>query len=260
MRTQQIVREMTGELVGTLILVLLGVGVTANVSLGPQLPAFAYNWNTIALGWGLGYALAIFMVSKITGAHLNPAVTLALAARRDFPWKKVIYYIIAQIIGAFLGAAAVWFMYKDGLFPAGLPNIWATGPGSVYETAFRSGDGVSVVGEYRVIVACVAELLGTILLIWAYFASREVERKTDHRLFSAVIVGITVIAIGLSLGGPSGFAINPARDIGPRLWGALMGTEGLFDGIYWIIPPIFIPLFAGPLGAVLYDWLIKVKR
>ncbi|MFW5714333.1 MAG: aquaporin, partial [Brevefilum sp.] len=145
-------------------------------------------------------------------------------------------------------------------FPAGLPNIWATSPGSVYQTALGAGERTEAIGEFRVVVACVAELFGTMLLMWGYLAGRERKNNNTRRLASSGVIALTVTTIGLSLGGPSGFAINPARDLGPRLWGALVGTEGLFEGFYWIIPPILIPLFAGPLGAFLYDWLIKNNR
>ncbi len=259
MKKRSMFRELAGELVGTLILVLLGVGVSANVSLSPRLQPEAYNWHTIVLGWGLGYGIAIFLVSRRSLAHINPAVTLALAVKRDFPWEKVLPYFLAQVSGAILGAAAVWFMYKDGLFPAGLPNVWATHPGNIYETAFRIDASSEPIGTYRVIVACVAELLGSILLVWGYLASREVFIAGKGKFLAAGIIGLVVLAVGVSLGGPSGFAINPARDLGPRLWGAWMGTTGLFQGSYWLVAPVLTPLGAGPLGVLLFDWLIKEK-
>jgi len=245
--------EYLKEAVGTFILVMLGNGVVANVRLAPQLSAQAYNWNTIAIGWGLAYTVAIFL----SAGHLNPAVTLALACKRNFPWRKVFPYILAQFVGAFLGSAGLWFMYKDGLAPAGFPNIWATGAGSVYRTAFTGGPGAEVSGSFRVIVASVAELFGTILLVWGILAVGELKKTNLKKVFGAILIGFTVLGIGLSLGGPSGFAINPARDLAPRLFGALVGTAGLFDGLYWLVPPVLIPLFAGPLGIILYDLLIQ---
>ncbi|MFW5714563.1 MAG: MIP/aquaporin family protein, partial [Brevefilum sp.] len=107
MRKNIIIKEIIGEVVGTFILILLGVGVNAHVSIGPRLSATAYNWVAIALGWGLGYGIAIYIVDGVSSAHLNPAVTLALAVKGEFPWKKVIPYFIAQILGAFLGAMGV---------------------------------------------------------------------------------------------------------------------------------------------------------
>ena len=245
-------QEYVREVVGTFILVMLGNGVVANLRLAPQLSAQAYNWNTIAIGWGLAYGIAIF----ISGAHLNPAVTLAFAVKRNFPWKKVLPFILSQFLGAFLGSAGLWFMYKDGLAPAGFPNIWATEVGAVFQTGFTGGAGAESIGTYRVVVASVAELFGTILLVWGILAAGELLKGKFNKLHVASFIGLTVLGIGISLGGPSGFAINPARDLGPRLFGALVGTEGLFDGLYWLIPPVLLPSFAGPLGIILYDLLI----
>jgi glycerol uptake facilitator protein len=163
----------------------------------------------------------------------------------------------AQMLGAFLGALGLWFMYKDGLAPAGFPNVWATGPGSAYDAPFFGAGAANYVRDYRLVVACVAELFGTLVLTWLILAVTESKQPEINRYWSPVLVGLGVTAIGLSLGGPSGFAINPARDFGPRLLGTIMWTRGLFEGLYWLIPPIIIPLFAGPLGFVLYDVLVK---
>jgi len=124
--------------------------------------------------------------------------------------------------------------------------------------AFFGGDnpGGTAVGPYSLTTACIAEFFGTMVLLWgvmAAFDDRNVGLKAN---LGFLLVGFTVLAIGLSLGGPSGYAINPARDFGPRLLGALVGTQGLFDGIYWLVAPIIIPLIAGPVGIVLYDLLI----
>ena len=245
-------REYVREAVGTFILVMLGNGVVANLKLAPQLSAQAYNWNTIAIGWGLAYGAAIF----ISSAHLNPAVTLAFAVKRNFPWRKVLPYTLAQFLGAFLGSSGLWFMYKDGLAPAGFPNIWATEVGAVFRRGFTGGAGAEQIGTYRVVVASVAELFGTILLVWGILAAGDLSNGKFKKLFGAMFIGLTVLGIGISVGGPSGFAINPARDLAPRLFGALVGTEGLFDGLYWLIPPVIVPLFAAPLGIILYDLLI----
>lgn len=121
---------------------------------------------------------------------------------------------------------------------------------------FTGGADAERVGTYRVVVASVAELFGTIMLIWGILAVGELKKTSLNKIVGAIFIGLTVLGIGLSLGGPSGFAINPARDLAPRLFGALVGTEGLFDGLYWLIPPVLIPSFAGPLGIVLYDLLI----
>ncbi|RLC61555.1 MAG: aquaporin family protein, partial [Chloroflexi bacterium] len=133
--------ELIGEVFGTFILILLGDGVVANVGLAPRLAAPAYNWNTITWGWAMAVMVAVYVTGGVSGAHINPAVTIALAFKRGFPWNKVIPYIVAQMIGAFLGALGVYLCYMDGLVAAGMPNVWCTGPGSVFEAAYWGGVG-----------------------------------------------------------------------------------------------------------------------
>jgi len=257
MKDKSFLNTLIKETFGTFILILLGVGAVIHTGLAPHLPPAAYNWTMIAFGWGFAYMVAFLVCGGVLAVHLNPAITLAMAARRGFPWKKVLPTIGAQLLGAFLGALGLWFLYKDGLAPAGFPNVWATGPGSTYDTAFFGDVTGNYVTDYRLVVACVAELFGTLIFSWLILSVSEGKDHPLHKLFSSVLVGLGVAAIGLSLGGPSGFAINPARDLAPRLLGTIMWTPGLFDGLYWLIPPIIIPLFAGPLGFVLYDLLVK---
>ena len=133
--------EFIGEVFGTFILILLGDGVVANVGLAPRLAAPAYNWNTIVFGWCFAVVIAVYVSAGVSGAHLNPAVTLALAVKRGFSWSKVIPYWIAQMLGAFLGALGVYLSYMDGLVAAGMPNVWCTGPGAIFSTTFCPGTG-----------------------------------------------------------------------------------------------------------------------
>src|SRR5512138_1729285 len=128
--------KLIGEVFGTFILILLGDGVVANVGLAPRLASAGYDWNTITLGWAFAVIVAVYVSAGVSGAHLNPAVTIALAAKRGFPWGKVAPYIGAQVVGAFLGALGVYLVYRDGLVAAGIPNVWCTGPGSVFQAAF----------------------------------------------------------------------------------------------------------------------------
>ena len=250
-------KEFIGEVFGTFILILLGDGVVANVSLAPRVAGTAYNWNTISIGWAFAVIIAVYVSAGVSGAHLNPAVTLGLAVRRGFPWKKVLPYIVAQMIGAFLGAAAVYLVYRDGLVAAGMPNVWSTGPGAVYNTVFLGADKAGAAGTpYSLLTAIIAELFGTFMLIWGIAASGDLKNNGLKDNLGGLIVGFTVLAVGLSLGGPSGYSINPARDLGPRLFGALAGTKGLFDGLYWLIPPVLVPAIAGPIGFWLYDVLV----
>jgi glycerol uptake facilitator protein len=249
-------KEFIGEVFGTFILILLGDGVVANVGLAPRLAGNAYNWNTITIGWAFAVVIAVYVSGGVSGAHLNPAVTLGLAFKRGFPWKKVLPYIIAQMIGAFLGAFAVYLIYRDGLVAAGMPNVWSTGPGAVFQESFFQSAQASSTGGYSMVTAIIAEFFGTMVLIWGIAASGDAKNMGLKDNLGALLVGFTVLAVGLSLGGPSGYSINPARDLGPRLFGALVGTKGLFDGLYWLIPPVLIPAIAGPIGFVLYDLFV----
>jgi len=213
--------------------------------------------NLSTIPFSVGQPIFDILILVVSGAHLNPAVTLALAFKRGFPWKKVIPYIIAQMIGAFLGAFAVYLVYRDGLVAAGMPNVWSTGPGAVFQESFFQAAQATGVGSYSMVTAAMAEFFGTMVLMWGILASGDAKNMGLKDNLGALLVGFTVLAVGLSLGGPSGYSINPARDLGPRLFGALVGTKGLFDGLYWLIPPVLIPMIAGPVGAVLYDMFVS---
>jgi glycerol uptake facilitator protein len=248
--------QFIGELFGTFILILLGDGVVANVGLAPRLAGTAYNWDTITIGWAFAVVVAVYVSAGVSGAHINPAVTIALAVRGDFPWKKVIPYIVAQIAGAFLGALGVYLVYRDGLVQAGLPNVWCTGPGSVFGQAFWGGTSATAVGNYSLLNATVAEIFGTAVLLWGVLASGDPKNTGLMHNLGPFLVGGTVLAVGLSLGGPSGYAINPARDFGPRLLGLVVGTKDLFVGSYWLVPPIIGTIIGGILGVLTYDWFV----
>jgi glycerol uptake facilitator protein len=250
--------ELAAEFFATSVLILGGVGAVANVGLAPRLAAGGYDWNTIAWGWGIAVMVAVYVGGGVTGAHINPAVTLALAVKRGFPWNKVAPYWIAQTAGAFAGAGAVFLVYHDGLVAAGVPNVWSTGPGSAYAVAFWGASASAATPmPYSLLNAFVAETFGTMFLLLgviAFFDNRNLGGATPF--IGPLIVGLVVVGVGLSLGGPSGYAINPARDLGPRLFGALAGTTGLFNGWYWLIAPVVGPLVGGPLAVELYDLFI----
>lgn len=248
-----------GEVFGTFILILLGDGVVANVGLAPRLAAPAYNWNTITFGWAMAVVVAVYVSAGVGGAHLNPAVTLALALKRDFPMGKVLPYWIAQLIGAFLGAAGVFLCYRDGLVAAGMPNVWCTGPGAIFSTTFFGGAGASSIGGYSLLTAVITEILGTAVLLWGVLASGDAKNNAIGANLGGVLVGLVVLAVGLCLGGPSGYSINPARDLGPRIFGLLVGTQGLFTGLYWLIAPVIAPLIGAVLGAYTYDIFVTAN-
>jgi glycerol uptake facilitator protein len=259
-----------GEIFGTFILILLGDGVVANVGLAPRLASGAYNWNTITFGWAFAVIVAVYVSAGVSGAHLNPAVTIALAAKRGFPWGKTLPYIVAQVVGAFLGAAGVYLVYMTGLQKAGMPNVWCTGPGAVFGQAFWGaigsgadtlkaaglGTGIGDQGAYPWWNALIAEVVGTAVLLWGILASGDSKNTGLMHNLGPFLVGGTVLAVGLCLGGPSGYAINPARDFGPRLFGTLVGTKNLFTGMYWWMVPIIGPIVGGLIGVFTYDWFV----
>lgn len=250
--------QLIGEVFGTFILILLGDGVVANVGLAPRLGAGAYNWNTITIGWAFAVIVAVYVSAGVSGAHLNPAVTIALALKRDFPWGKVLPYIGAQMVGAFLGALGVYLCYRDGLVAAGLPNVWCTGPGSVFGQTFwgtAQAAGVSSSGGYSFVTSFITEIFGTAVLLWGILASGDSKNTGLMHNLGPFLVGGTVLSVGLSLGGPSGYAINPARDLGPRLFGLVTGTQGLFADGYWLIP-VIAPIVGAAIGIYLYDMFV----
>jgi glycerol uptake facilitator protein len=257
MKQKGLMPALIGEVFGTFILILLGDGVVANVGLAPRLASVGYDWNTIVFGWCFAVIVAVFVSAGVSGAHLNPAVTLAMAAKRGFAWGKVVPYILAQMVGAFLGALAVFLVYNDGLVAAGMPNVWCTGPGSVFGQAFWGGAavGVSASGSYSMLTASIAEFFGTAVLLWGVLASGDSRNTGLLHNMGPFLVGGTVLAIGLSLGGPSGYAINPARDFAPRVFGTIVGTQGLFADAYFLVP-LIVPIIGGVAGVFTYDWFV----
>jgi glycerol uptake facilitator protein len=248
-------KELLGVFFGTFLLILLGDGVVANVGLAPRLAGGGYNWNTIAIGW----AFAVIVTTFVSGAHNNPAITLALAIRGQLPWSKVVPYFVAEFGGAFLGALGVYLVYQDGLVSAGLPNVYTTGPGSVFGQTFFGSVSSNPLGTYSILTASIAEFAGTMVLMWAVLSTSD-SRNAGLGHLGPFVVGGAILAIGLCLGGPSGYSLNPARDLGPRLFGLVSGTQGLFDGIYWLIPPVLVPFIAAPLSTYLYDFFFASEK
>ena len=242
--------ELAAEFLGTMVLILIGCGVVAMVVLfGTGVPGEVVNggYTNITLAWGLGVTMGIYTAGKISGAHLNPAVTIALAIFRGFSWAKVLPYSLAQTAGAFAGAALVFFNYKaqflkfDPLLEK-TAGVFATSP------AFRDLPSVGFFDQ----------VLGTALLLFLIFAVTE-ERNNPPGAFAPVAVGLIVVAIGMSFGALHGYAINPARDFGPRLLTVVAGfpNNGLTDGtgIFWV--PIAAPILGAILGAAAYDYGIR---
>jgi glycerol uptake facilitator protein len=256
--------ELIAEFLGTMVLILLGDGAVALV-LGAGNGVFNANplfnnWVVVALGWGLAVTFGVYIAGAVSGAHINPAVTLAFALRRDFPWWKVVPYWLAQIAGAYVGAAIVYFNYSGLLH--------------TFESKFRIVRGVTGINDLSspavteakifftlpqpfvsVPAAFADQVLGTALLVGLIFAVVDLLNQPVQSNLAPFIIGLIVVAVGLSFGLNAGFAINPARDLGPRLLALTVGFGRLAIpgpmGYVWV--PIVGPLIGGSAGALLYD-------
>ena len=231
-------RLFLAELVGTLLMILLGDGVVAGVLLAKS-KAERSGWIVITTGWAMAVAVGVYAVGRISGAHLNPAITVGYALAGRFPWYLVLPYIGGQVIGAFLGAVLVWIVYFAH---------W-----SVTDDATSKLLVFSTVPAIRHKAANVAtEIVGTFVLVFGCLAIGANNAPLQTGL-TPLLVGFLVWAIGLSLGGPTGYAINPARDLAPRIAHALLPIpgKGASDwGYAWV--PIAGPLIGGALGAITY--------
>lgn len=230
----------SAEVIGTAILILLGDGVVAAVLLAHSKAQNA-GWIVVTFGWGMAVAIAVFAVGQFSGAHINPAVTLGFATIGDTEWGDVPKYIGGQFVGAGIGATLVWASY--------LPHWPATeDPGlklSVFSTA-------PALRNYA--LNFITEVIGTFLLVFAILAIVANTATVETGLVP-LIVGFLVLAIGLSLGGPTGYAINPARDLGPRIMHAVLPIPGKGPsdwGYSWV--PVIGPIVGGILGALCFDW------
>jgi len=247
---RKLLGELIAEYLGTLVLMLFGTGAVAMVALfGTGVPGEVVKggYTNITLAWGLGVTMGIYIAGAISGAHLNPAVTLALAVFRRFPWMKVLPYCIVQIAGAFTAAALVFWNYRLAFlkFDPGLEktaNVFTTFPAFPHELSAGFLD----------------QLIGTGLLMLMIFAITD-ERNQPPAILQPALIGLIVVAIGMGWGAMHGYAINPARDFGPRLFTAVVGfrNNGLTDGsgVFWV--PILGPLLGGLIGAALYDFGIR---
>lgn len=226
------------EFLGTMLLVLLGNGVVAGVVLRDSKAENA-GWLSIVMGWGLAVTLAIYAVGRISGAHLNPAVTIALFTYGDFPGDRVVGYLAAQFAGAFLGAVLVWLQYL---------RHWERTESTALKLAvFCTGPAIR-----SAIPNLISEIIGTVVLVLGILF---IGANRYYEGLNPILVGALIISIGLSLGGTTGFAINPARDLSPRLAHFLLPIpgKGSSDWTYsWI--PVVGPLIGGVLGA----WLFKI--
>ncbi|WP_139487998.1 MIP/aquaporin family protein [Brevibacillus dissolubilis] len=226
-----------GELIGTMILIILGGGVCAGVSLKKSFAAGS-DWMVITMGWGLAVAVAAYSVGGISGAHLNPALTIGLAFKGDFAWASVPGYILAQLLGAMIGAAIVYLHY--------LPHWKETEDAATKLGVFATSPAIA-----NPFANLLSEIIGTFVLVMAILAIGA--NKFTEGL-NPLVVGFLVVSIGLSLGGTTGYAINPARDLGPRIAHFLLPIHGKGPSNWkyaWV--PVVGPLLGGSFGGLFYQ-------
>jgi len=243
-------KEAAAEFMGTLVLIMFGTGVVAQAVLSQNANG---SYLAINLGWGLGVMLGVYVAAGVSGAHLNPAVTIALAVRRGFPWRKVPVFALAQTAGAFVGAALVFLTYREAFaaFDGGIRQVQGTlgtaGIFATYPQPFLSTGG-----------GLVDQVVGTALLMLGVLAIGDQKNAGPPAWLAAPLVGALVVAIGVAFGFNAGYAINPARDLGPRLFTAVAGWgPGVFsaaNGWWWV--PIAGPIAGGVIGALVYDVFI----
>ncbi len=226
-----------GEILGTFLLILLGNGVVANVLL-KDTKGNGAGWVVITLAWGFSVFVAVFVVAGISGAHINPAVTIGLALAGKFSWDLVMGYIFAQMIGAILGGCVVWLHYKD--------HYDVTEEADLKLATFSTAPAIR-----NTISNLISEAIGTFVLVLGvlYMAAPEVGLGA----LDALPVALLVVVIGMSLGGTTGYAINPARDLGPRIAHFILPIKGKGDSDWsysWI--PVVGPIIGGALAAFLF--------
>ncbi|MBU5439264.1 aquaporin family protein [Tissierella sp. MSJ-40] len=231
------------EFLGTLILILFGSGVVANVSLAKS-KAKDGGWIVVTAAWGFGVAVAAYTTGWVSGAHLNPALTIGFAAIGKIPWSLVPGYIVAQILGAMGGATLVFLAFKDHFAETDNADaklgIFCTSP---------------AIRNYKWNI--VTEIIGTAILVLGILGINHENNAVGA--LGALLAGILVWAIGLSLGGPTGYAINPARDLGPRIAHALLPIPGKRDSDWeYAFVPIIGPIVGGLLGAFIYQFFLNL--
>lgn len=225
------------EMLGTMILIILGDGVVANVVLN-KTKAQNSGWIVITTGWALGVVIPVFIFGTISGAHFNPAVTLGLAAIGKFPWGSVPSYLIAQFIGGFLGAVMVWVFYR--------PHFEATEDKDAKLGVFCTGPAIKDTASNFI-----SEVIGTFILVFGILGIANTPMVDG---LAPIVVGGIVWAVGLTLGGTTGYAINPARDLGPRIAHQILPISDKRDsdwGYAWI--PVAAPILGGIIAAVSYS-------
>jgi glycerol uptake facilitator protein len=261
--------ELVAEVLGTFVLIAFGDGVVAMAvaalnqsGRGTEIFAASGDWLIIGWGWGFAVAFGVYVAGGISGAHINPAVTLAFAVRRGFLWRKVPGYIAAQLVGAFLGALLVYIVYKGAIDSYERAHDITRGdPDSVTTFSIFATFPAEYLGNW--VGPFVDQVVGTAFLVAFVFAIVDELNQPVRANLAPIVIGFVVVAIGLSFGANAGYAINPARDLGPRLfaglagWGevAIPGNYANVSGYLWI--PIVGPFVGGVIGAFVYDLGIR---
>ena len=253
MKRSQLLGECSAEFFGTMILILFGVGVVAQVVTGgfPTTTGATGDYNSIAWGWGLGVTMAVFVAGRLSGAHLNPAVTVALAVFKGFSWRKTAPFIAAQTAGAFVGALLVRWAYSDAINRVDPGHTKATQ--GIFSTS--PGAGVSIP------TAFLDQVIGTAILVMVIFALTSAVNNPPLANTAPLFIGLLVVGIGLGWGANAGYAINPARDLGPRVASWLTGYhQAMFSAngpelYFWL--PLTAPLIGGVIGGALFVFGIE---
>lgn len=250
MKRETLLGEMVAEFLGTAVLVALGDGVVAAVVAGGN-----SDFLMITFAWGLAVTMGVYVAGGASGAHLNPAVTVAFAARGALPWAKVVPYIVAQVAGAFAGAAVVFVDYIK-LIDQRAASLVAAGKATDLFSARTGMDNIFFTHP-RVDLASglIDQIIGTALLLFLIRAITDTRNSSPASNMAPFIIGLVVVAIGQSFGTMAGYAINPARDFGPRLFASIAGWgPGVFaenSGYWWV--PIVGPIIGGLIGIYAYD-------
>lgn len=253
MKQTPLLGECSAEFFGTMLLILFGCGVVAQVVTGgfPTTTGATGDYNSIAWGWGLGVAMAVYVAGRLSGAHLNPAVTVALTAFKGFPLRKVAPYIGAQLAGAFVGALLVRFTYSDAINRIDPTHTKAT------QGIFSTSPDVGV----TLTTAFFDQVIGTAILVAVIFALTSAVNNPPLANTGPLIIGLLVVGIGLGWGANAGYAINPARDFAPRLASFLTGYQDAWfsangpEMYFWV--PIVAPLIGGLIGGALFVFCIE---
>jgi glycerol uptake facilitator protein len=266
MKRTTLTQELLAEFLGTFVLIVFGVGVVAQITLTDKGGGFL----SITWAWGIAVTMGVYVAGGVSGAHINPAVTLAFAMTRGFAWGKVIPYWIAQTAGAFVAAALVFLVYRESFDAIGYGIPWIKdnidptahpfGTAGIFATYAGFTDGAKGFGSQPIgwPTGLIDQIVGTMLLTLVLAGVIDVRNTAAGANLGPFIIGLIVVVIGMTFGANYGYAINPARDLGPRIFTLFTHGFDVFNATgpnyFWV--PIIGPLIGGPLGVYVYDWFV----